>query len=409
MRKGLCFIMVMVVLVMSACSATLGDIKQIGIEGMLRPQYHPNETVSIAATEVQVTFDNELTITLPIDDPLLRVRGAVNMDTLMLDTSTNGSYHVTITYGGITLTQHFLVSDYLHVGEDKPFLTINEALDAAKSGDVIVVDGGIYEEALTIEAALSNITITGLEGATLSGDDTLVHVLGEGFTLQHFTVNAENVIGDAVVIDANDATFKYNTFQAADTAFAIRGGTDHFLYTNTFIDNALSIVIHEQAMDVTIKSNTITQTDGPLIDTGIHVYPTHGVVTLQENIIEKQATGLMIMGEGNHQLMIEESTFESNHLAIGVDQSSIGQGTSANIVFDKNKFLINTYGVDGGDDWYFELCKNYWGTFEPKTEEERIGDDPERQIDLVGAVIVTGYYPTSSFYPYVSLEDDLAG
>ena len=79
------------------------------------------------------------------------------------------------------------------VGEDYEYISIKDALDASKNGDTILIDGGSYDEDITIRKKVS-----------LIGNGSSIPVL-RSITVRSSNVNLENIrtygFGSGIVIE----------------------------------------------------------------------------------------------------------------------------------------------------------------------------------------------------------------
>lgn len=90
-----------------------------------------------------------------------------------------------------------LLSSTLQVGASAPYHTIQSAVNAAHSGQTIVVMPGTYIEQVVVPATLNNLTIRSQSGpgsttiqapATLAGSDAIVDDLADGLEISGFTI-----------------------------------------------------------------------------------------------------------------------------------------------------------------------------------------------------------------------------
>ena len=193
------------------------------------------------------------------------------------------------------------------------FTSIQEAIDAAADGDVIIVFPGLYQESLTIEKSL---TITGRNPRTtiIDGDVNLtesscaVNIFAENVTIQGFTI--KNAMKSGIYVDATLTTIQQNRL----------------------IDNGQE---------------------------GIYVH--NGDYTLiKGNSIVRCFRGIIIMSDYNH---IKGNIIRHNDIGCMIEHENVGTSVTQNI------FLNNEYnGLDfnlHANSWYGMslLTKTYVGNY----------------------------------------------
>jgi hypothetical protein len=251
------------------------------------------------------------------------------------------------------------------VPKDQP--TIQAAVDAAQSGDIIVVSKGAYG-AFTVDDK-TNLTIKGKGKPIVDGDGAAISVVtiqnAQDVTLDGFVVqNSTDRLVD--VIDSQDVTIRRCTFTASEDGVRAREGS-----TGVLVEKNRFSAIDNDAVDTSPDNDT-----GPGIDSrvqknqfedigdeaieiegsghvveknrirgvasqGVTVADTSVGVTVAKNRIENVLdTGIEIEGTGH---VVEKNTLRS----VGIDdEEGIALKGSGHRV-EKNK--IDTVGDDGID------------------------------------------------------------
>jgi hypothetical protein len=204
-----------------------------------------------------------------------------------------------------------LAGHVLHVPQDFP--TIQAAVDAAQSGDAVLVAAGTYAESVTISgkqhlelrsAGNATIDATGLgvgvdiSGAqnirvdklTIKSDQIGVRIAGSSVvTVDHCTIASTGSVGvssadgdqtsivsnkissdgTGVTLASGDSTIRGNTVQAFSVGIAVESGHNNLVDSNKVPDPAFDGIVVAAAADLaTVRHNLISNPNGGSLGTG---------------------------------------------------------------------------------------------------------------------------------------------
>ncbi|MEM2935589.1 MAG: right-handed parallel beta-helix repeat-containing protein [Candidatus Bathyarchaeia archaeon] len=238
----------------------------------------------------------------------------------------------------------------LHVGLGQPYATIQSAVDAAESGDTIVVHPGIYVE--TVDVTKSNITIGSLLG---NPSDTIVDAGGAddhvfditnqtGVTLTGFTVrNAKGATKDVAGISIYRST--------------------NCKISNNVVTN-MSAVGYNRALGIGFYNSSRCNISNNIVkysNYGIYVDSYSGRNTFSNNYISNTSIGiylagyleLYIPGAGGNNF---SNTYISNVSARGIHLGSPQNKFSNTHISNINSSFDEIYGIylGGSSNEFFD-------------------------------------------------------
>ncbi|HYD88988.1 MAG TPA: FG-GAP-like repeat-containing protein, partial [Vitreimonas sp.] len=215
------------------------------------------------------------------------------------------------------------------------FATIQEAIDAASDGDVIMIAAGTYNEDLVIDVA---VTILGAHAGVAGTDGARDEAGGVGETT--IVGNSHITAAGAVTIDGvrflNDATTTGGG--PSNPTLQIQSGFDHVITNSIFYstvtggasdDRAISLPVLTTG-SVTISNNYFTGSQPGLFSTaswGRAIWFDGGGVdiTITGNTVEFTRTGVNLDMSGDSIAVIDQNTFASDGTAIsnGIDNDNV--------------------------------------------------------------------------------------
>jgi nitrous oxidase accessory protein len=231
------------------------------------------------------------------------------------------------------------VSQTIVVPEDCP--TISEAITHASSGDIVLVNSGVYHENVWIDKSLSvlgeaseNTVVIGEGGVNSGNVFTLAadNIILSGFTIESANYSVSSQYANGVNIKGDNCTVKGNNIR------------------NTFWGVLCAI-----QSSTRISQNKITRN----LKEGIRFYG-GSLNTISENYIaDNEASGIALEGYSN---VISENTIKNNTRGIGL-------GSSYSVVFD------NIIADNGESGIYFagsndtivanQVSDSRWGIYFP--------------------------------------------
>jgi parallel beta-helix repeat protein len=205
------------------------------------------------------------------------------------------------------------VVNILKVGEGKEFTTIQEAIDAAAAGDVIIVGDGEYTENLTINKAITLKSLNGRESTEIAGTITIT---ADDVTVEGFTVTAQGYYAVPVIhmIDIDNVNILNNTVVADDTAYgAIGTSSAPAKITGKISGNTVTgMIMVGTDGAVEVSNNNVTLTTAST--EGICFYPVGSTaeITVTGNTVGR-------VNEGNVQIKVNERPASVNEKTTAVE------------------------------------------------------------------------------------------
>lgn len=206
----------------------------------------------------------------------------------------------------------------LVVGSSESFVTIQSAIDAASSGDLILVQPGVYTETINIDK--SNITITSATalGATISFPSStpvpaiLIQISGICISLKGFRLQGRSIQGTGRI----------------DRIISVTG-----------VGTSIEIINNVITYDTTYPVSATRE--------GIAINIEEGVSALIRNniISEYQRTGIRINGNNTCAILISNQV--SSSLSPLVAQSGIQISRGASAIIRNNAIQNNQFLVEG--------------------------------------------------------------
>ena len=217
-----------------------------------------------------------------------------------------------------------VISDYLEVGEGKPYQTISEAIASAKAGDKILVQAGTYEEEISVD--VSDIEILGInyeldprnneisELVIISGPLTLTANV-ENVTIKGFKfVNSNGVIlaGNNKNITIENNIFD-SSFASAATAANANGQiinkgevqnlvvTHNSFYLRSSLNYTCNIALLYKVTDANVSENYFTNTAPTTANVfAVWLYNIAGYIQVNKNLFDRFAGDYWTVWLGNN-------------------------------------------------------------------------------------------------------------
>jgi len=147
----------------------------------------------------------------------------------------------------------------LHVGVGQDYSTIQSAIDAANSSDIIYVHSGTYNEQLVIDKI---ITLIGEEQSTTkisgSGDHT-IEISANSITISEFTIeNTGGSYAGIILLSSSNCEITNNIIKNGGNGVYIVTSNTNTIQDNSISENNIGIYISNSNSN-TIKSNQIFQ------------------------------------------------------------------------------------------------------------------------------------------------------
>jgi len=267
------------------------------------------------------------------------------------------------------------------------FTKIQDAINAASSGDTVYVYNGTYYENIVVNKSLSlvgenkfNTTIDG------SGSGTLVSVTANNVNVTGFTI--KNGFYGGIRVRSSYNNISGNTVMdiVAGHSILLTGNTQNIISSNTVVNGIVGVALSSSSHN-TISSNILALNRAFGGGSGIQLAGSSENV-INKNTIYLNDYGINFFTSTNSNNTICQNIVYSNNIGI-----EFYLGVSSNNTFCHNKFVNNTkqvYLTTSGhinfwDDDY-PSGGNYWGDHNPPdiysgeyqniTGSDGIGDTP---------------------------------
>jgi parallel beta-helix repeat protein len=254
----------------------------------------------------------------------------------------------------------------LHVGTGKEYTTIQDAVNAAVKGDVIVVHAGTYRE--NVEIFRPSITLLG------DGMD-LVTVEAADATANVFYVTADYVnISGFTVTGATDGNW--------GIGISLGSGSDHCnISCNNVSGNVHGITMVYENSNTTIENNIVRSNTG------------HGIYFQCQQNTHSTIAGNEIAynGDGIYMLWSTGNNITCNLVQNNSDSGIYLTSTSTGNVIEHNNIIENgVYNrVTRGWEWNLRNAQpnnvtvqhNHWGTTDPEVIAASVREDSGSVVD----------------------------
>ena len=296
-----------------------------------------------------------------------------NTITVVATNNTGGSTTKTITvwYG----TAEIYVNEsgwWRDGGAFNPSSTpIQAAVDAANTGEVIIVESGTYPEHVVIG---KQVTLKGVGYPVIDGEGTgtVVTVTASGVCIEGFEVmrcDSSQTSGAAGIRTAPECIIDDCIFRDNNIGLSTGGG--HNLVANcTFEDDRIGLVICEDEYN-TVENNHFVRSN-LILDKA-----TNNLI--KNNTIEyDHHFGINIYNECDSNTIVENTLRSNSWGAIEIADSCWGSTSHNNLIYHNN--IIDNGGScqvydDGNNPWDDGTEGNYWSDYEVRyPDAEEMGD-----------------------------------
>lgn len=264
--------------------------------------------------------------------------------------------------------------------------TIQAAVDAANPGDMIVVREGTYTE--NVKVNKDHLTIKSESGAEVTiiqatdPDDNVIYVTANYVSINGFTVEGGNGIGDGIFIwRVTGASITNCKVKSCEYGIDMGESTNGLIENNVVQGNKFNGIDFWNCSDVVAKSNDCSLNNAA----GFQITRTSAKII--GNLAENNKWGISLYQSSNNE--IKENSFVSNWIGIQLDEGSNNnkiylnnfiENTLQTAIFNSFNNIWNspekiTYTYDGKT--YINYLGNYWSDYMGSDANgDGIGDTP---------------------------------
>lgn len=268
-----------------------------------------------------------------------------------MDDSSQTRFFPSVLLLAIALTAGPVAAKEINVPDDES--TIQAAIDAAESGDTILVEPDTYRETLTIQGK-SDLILRGRETARtfLKPATSSIPILtidgSSGITIHHFTfLQADSGIS---VTNTSDFSIAANVFHLGSSGIAVTVNSDKDgdIINNTFYKNKVGA--KRAASDTRIKNNLFADNE-----TAISNSSADATNITYNGYYSNTDDGVL----GTENVTLTDPLFvsvdnEDFHLQLG--SPAINTGHSASLEYDGTKTDLGAYGGADADTYPYPVA-----------------------------------------------------
>ena len=247
--------------------------------------------------------------------------------------------------------------------------TIQEGIDLADEGDLVLVAPGIYQE--NIQIGGKSITLASQYHTTQAAsfiDQTIIDGTGNSVITVDSSVGPETKIIGFTIRNGNDGIslsarlhILNNRFTGNSDAIDYEGGGGICRY-NLFENNSDDAIDLDGPTDVTIEHNIIRNNGDDGIEVRLHAYsgPTLNIIIRHNIISTNDEDGIQLVDYpdlSDRVFLIERNVIEDNAMVgLGLMDNGVssedfrGASIPERIYLFNNTFVDNDYGLTGGDN-----------------------------------------------------------
>ena len=251
------------------------------------------------------------------------------------------------------------------------YATIQQAVDAASDGDVVLVAPGVYQESVLIEGkaiVLASRYLTRGEPALIDqtvidggGGDRAIRIAGSagpGTTIRGFTIrNADDGVSASSRFE-----FTHNRVTASGDGIDYESGSGGLVRDCTFEDNGDDGIDLDDDVAVVIERSVIRNNGNDGIEVRLHDYtgPELAIVIRDNQISGNGGDGIQLIDDkapSSRVFRFERNLIANNaQAAIGMmccmntREDFQGASLTERIYLFHNTFVGNDHGVTGGDN-----------------------------------------------------------
>ncbi len=311
--------------------------------------------------------------------------------------------------------------------DEADFTTIQEAIDSAEDGDIILVYPGIYDENVEVYKELSIVSESGKSEDTFiisnSPEADVLYVVADNVTIDGFSIlgllsdsgsisDAEwpDVLAGVFIDGAEGCRVSNSTFIINDVGIFLREANNAVLYNNVLTLNYWDGIDLIDSSGCVLSDNTAARNergiyiegsvDNVLLNNIISAITSEGITlqecsnsTLENNMVSGSELGIYFEGSENN--IMSNSTVERNYEGIFLSNSTEN-------LFYGNEFANQLNAVDYGTNSWNSTVGNYWSDYAGEDSDgDGIGDTPyviNESTESIDYIPITGL-PVSNLLP----------